>query len=148
MNAATDMESFRSILKTKGLKATPQRLAVHEVMLEMGHASADMVCERIHKKGIAAITVASVYNILSQLHGAGIYRRIPSRDNKVWYDIHTRPVNLHVYDRKREEFKDLIDDDFSSIALTYFKGNPPKGYRVDEIDIHLVCHRSRSSKKS
>ena len=59
MNAATDMESFRSILKTKGLKATPQRLAVHEVMLEMGHASADMVCERIHKKGIAAITVAS-----------------------------------------------------------------------------------------
>ena len=51
MNTAPDMEKFRSILKTKGLKATPQRLAVHEAMLAMGHASADMVRDWILSKG-------------------------------------------------------------------------------------------------
>ena len=62
---APDMESFRSILKSKGLKATPQRIAVHAAMLALGHASADLVYEHIKKEGTAEVTVASVYNILS-----------------------------------------------------------------------------------
>ena len=44
---APDVETFRSILKGKGLKATPQRIAVHEAMLNLGHASADMVVEKL-----------------------------------------------------------------------------------------------------
>ena len=74
MNTAPDMERFRAILKTKGLKATPQRLAVHEAMLDLGHASADMVREWILSRSKVAITVASVYNILSQLTAMGLYR--------------------------------------------------------------------------
>ncbi|MCR5519579.1 MAG: transcriptional repressor [Bacteroidales bacterium] len=145
-HSAPDMESFRSILKSKGLKATPQRLAVHEAMLSLGHACADMVCEQIRKSGNACVTVASVYNILSGLSTIGIYRRIPTIDNRVWYDVLTRP-HLHIYDRKRNEIKDLSDEDFASVATAYFKEHSPKGYKVDEIDIQLVCHRSRNSKK-
>jgi len=147
MTAAPDMEKFRSILKSKGLKATAQRLAVHEAMLSLGHASADMVEDWILRKGSAPITVASVYNILTQLSGMGVYRRIPSQGNKIWYDVNTG-AHLHIYDRKREEFKDLLNEEFAALAYNYFKENPPKGYKVDEIDIHLVCHRSRNSKKS
>ena len=33
------------------------------------------------------------------------------------------------------------------MAAAYFKDHAPKGYKVDEIDIHLVCHRSRNTKK-
>ena len=49
MNAQTKdlsaMDRFKSVLKRHSLKATPQRLAVHEAMLSLGHASADQVCE-------------------------------------------------------------------------------------------------------
>lgn len=143
---APDMESFRSILKSKGLKATPQRIAVHAAMLALGHASADLVYEHIKKEGTAEVTVASVYNILSGLCAIGIYRRIPTSDNRVWYDAITR-THLHVFDRKRSELKDLVDEDFSAMAASYFKDHAPKGYKVDEIDIHLICHRSRNTKK-
>ena len=34
---------FRRMLGEKGLKATPQRLAVHEAMIALGHASAEDV---------------------------------------------------------------------------------------------------------
>ena len=145
MTTAPDMDSFRTFLKNKGLKATPQRLAVHGAMLELGHACADMVCEHVLKSGFTTITVASVYNILSQLAGMGLYRRIPSVDNKVWYDITTRS-HFHIYDRKRDEFKDHADEQFYAVIQSYFKENPPKGYKVDDIDIHLACHRSRKSK--
>jgi Fe2+ or Zn2+ uptake regulation protein len=77
----------------------------------------------------------------------GLYRRIPSTDNKVWYDVTTK-AHLHIFDRKRDEFKDLVDEQLYSMVHSYFKENPPKGYKVEEIDIHLVCHRSRNSKKS
>ena len=49
MNAhkCPNLEEFKAILKKHSLKATPQRLAVHEAMMELGHASADMVTEVI-----------------------------------------------------------------------------------------------------
>ena len=38
-----DIIQFKRLLRDKGLKATPQRVAVHEAMLALGHASADGV---------------------------------------------------------------------------------------------------------
>ena len=58
------MAEFRSRLKKLGLKVTAQRTAVHEAMLKLGHASADMVTEEILREGKTKVTVASVYNIL------------------------------------------------------------------------------------
>ena len=66
------IEEFKQILKKHSLKATPQRLAVHEAMTSLGHASADMVTEAIAEKGTTKVTVASVYNILTQLAMLGI----------------------------------------------------------------------------
>ena len=65
--------NFTSVLKRYSLKATPQRLAVHKAMQELGHASADMVAQKIENDGNTKITVASVYNILSELAKLGIY---------------------------------------------------------------------------
>ena len=59
------IEEFKQILKKHSLKATPQRLAVHEAMISLGHASADMVTEAIEMKATTKVTVASVYNILT-----------------------------------------------------------------------------------
>ena len=42
-----NLEEFKAILKKHSLKATPQRLAVHEAMMNLGHASADMVTDAI-----------------------------------------------------------------------------------------------------
>ena len=69
----TNIEKFKNDLKRHGLKATPQRLAVHEAMMKLGHASADMVTEEIRESGTTKVTVASVYNILSHLALLGIY---------------------------------------------------------------------------
>ena len=53
-----DLEEFKAILKKNSLKATPQRLAVHQAMMTLGHASADMVTEQIKADETAKVTVA------------------------------------------------------------------------------------------
>ena len=50
-----NLEEFKAILKKHSLKATPQRLAVHEAMITLGHASADMVTEEIKEKSTANV---------------------------------------------------------------------------------------------
>ena len=57
----TNIETFKTDLKRHGLKATPQRLAVHQAMMKLGHASADMVTDEIKKNGATKVTVAYVY---------------------------------------------------------------------------------------
>ena len=87
--AMPSLDEFRSRLKRHGLKATRQRLEVHEAMMALGHASADMVTEEIARRGIVKVTVASVYNILSQLADLKIYSRRLSSNNKMYFDINS-----------------------------------------------------------
>lgn len=140
--SAPDISQFKNILKEKGLKATPQRLAVHDAMLKLGHASADMVAGQMQAAGITRITIASVYNILSTLADLKLYSRRLSSNNKMYFDVNTFK-HIHVYDKENNEYRDVIDDDLVSLVESRLKGRRFRGYTVDSIDIQIVCHPSR-----
>ena len=144
---APDVETFKKILKDKGLRATTQRVAVHEAMLQLGHASADMVADQISKSGGAAITIASVYNILSGLADMKIYDRRLSPDSKMYFDVNTFK-HLHIYDTRNNEFKDVIDDELIALVEDHLKDRTIKGYRIDSIDIQLCAHPARKRRKT
>ena len=61
-NKAPTIEYFRELLRKNGLKVTPQRIAVHEAMLRLGHACADMVTAEIlaAKKDEASLSPPSI----------------------------------------------------------------------------------------
>lgn len=141
-----DIEKFRKLLKSRNLKATPQRLAVHTAMMELGHASADMVCEKIKERSDVKISVASVYNILSQLAILGIYNYRMSANSKMFFDINTAK-HIHLYDIKNHEFKDVEDEKLIEKVEDHFRGRRFKGYRMDDIDIQIICHPTRARKQ-
>lgn len=142
---APDIDRFRAILKEKGLKATPQRIAVHEAMLSLGHASADMVVERMASQNVD-VTVSSVYNILSTLADLKIYDRRTSSNNKMYFDVNTFR-HFHLYNYVDNEYKDVIDDELADLIESHFKGRRFRGLKVDCIDVQIVCHPSRTAKK-
>ena len=131
------LEEFKAILKKHSLKATPQRLAVHEAMMELGHASADMVAENIKAKNLAKVTVASVYNILTQMAMLKVYNYRLSANNKMYFDVNTFK-HIHLYDKENHIFKDVIDDDIVAVIESYLGRKRIKGYKIEGIDIQLV----------
>ena len=137
-----DLEEFNTILKKNSLKATPQRLAVHEAMIALGHASADMVTEEILTQGKAKVTVASVYNILTQLAGLGIYHHRMSANNKMYFDVNTF-YHAHFYDRENHTYKDVLDEDLAALIKSHLGRKKFKGYKVESIDIQIVGRPSR-----
>ncbi|MBQ8839598.1 MAG: transcriptional repressor [Bacteroidales bacterium] len=137
-----DIEEFKMLLRKHSLKATPQRIAVHEAMMTLGHASADMVTEVIKEKATAKVTVASVYNILTHMAMLGIYNYRLSANNKMYFDVNTFK-HIHLYDHENHTFKDVIDDELVSLIESYLCRKRFKGYKVEGVDIQLIGRPTR-----
>ena len=135
------MEEFKNLLKKHSLKATPQRLAVHQVMMELGHASVDMVTEKIKDTGVK-VTTASVYNILSQLALIGIYDHRMSLNNKMYFDVNAYG-HMHFYDMENHTFKDIIDDELYEMIQQNLMRKRFKGFKVENIDIQIIGRPTR-----
>lgn len=136
------IEEFKTVLKKHSLKATPQRIAVHEAMINLGHASADMVTERIKEQGTAKVTVASVYNILTQMAMLGIYHYRLSTNNKMYFDVNTFK-HIHMYDQENHIFRDVIDDELIELIESHLGRKRFRGYRIEGIDIQLMGRPTR-----
>ncbi len=137
-----DKEQFKNLLKNAGMKATSQRLAVHDAMMALGHASADMVAEYISRNSQTSVAVASVYNILSGLADLRIYSRRLSCSNKMFFDVNATK-HIHLYDTKFNEYMDIPDKDVLALIESKFKGRKFKGYKIDGIDVQIICHSTR-----
>jgi Fe2+ or Zn2+ uptake regulation protein len=141
------LDEFRTRLRRHGLKATRQRLEVHEAMMGLGHASADMVTEEIARRGVVRVTVASVYNILSQLADLKIYSRRLSSNSKMYFDI-SNYRHIHLYDRENHKFRDLQDEELMELVQAHLKRRKFKGFTVEDIDIQLIARPTRKSKNA
>ena len=136
------IEEYKAILKKHSLKATPQRLAVHEAMMSLGHACADMVTETIKEKNTAKVTLASVYNILTHMAMLGVYNYRLSANNKMYFDVNTFK-HIHFYDQANHVIKDVVDDELVALIESHLSRKRVKGYKIESFDIQLVGRPTR-----
>ena len=144
-NILPTLDDFRTQLRRHGLKTTRQRLAVHEAMMELEHASPDMVCEKLAEKGLK-VTASSVYNILDQLSDARIYSRRLSAGSKLFFDI-VGVRHIHLYDRENHTFRNVEDPELAELITSRLKRRKFKGFTVEDIDIQLIARPTRNKKK-
>jgi len=111
-------------------------------MLELGHASADMVCELIREKGDCPITTASIYNTLAQLSLVGIYKHRMSPDNKMYFDVNTSK-HIHLYNSFNNTFRDLDDKEILEAVEEKLKSRHYRGFKISGVDIQIICYPSR-----
>ena len=140
------MEDFVKALGHHRLKSTPQRIAVHRAMMELGHASADEVVEKIAADGTVSITRASVYNTLTQMVSIGIYSQRLAVGGKMVFDV-SKGSHLHLYDTYSGTWKDLEDKELMDTVLARLGRRKFKGYKVDGLDISILCHPSHVKKR-
>jgi len=136
------MEEFKRILRRHSLKVTPQRVAVHEAMMSLGHASADMVADAIKATDTTKVTVASVYNILTQMAMLGVYQYRLSSNNKMYFDVNTFK-HIHFYDQENHVYKDVIDDELVALIGSHLGRKKFRGYKLETIDIQLIGRPTR-----
>lgn len=77
---------YQELLKSKGLKSTPQRIMVLTTIAKGGHIDIDQLSEDSKKSG-TSIPLATLYRILGELSSVGILHTVTLSSGKTKYEI-------------------------------------------------------------
>ncbi|MCA1838898.1 MAG: Fur family transcriptional regulator [Actinomycetota bacterium] len=109
--------TFITLLRSRGKRVTPQRMAVLEVVEQsQEHLSAEQVYERVRQQ-LPHISLATVYKALGELRDVGRLDVVPV-SGKLRYDAADRPSHHHLVCERCKKIVDVPPDaDFSLPAL-------------------------------
>ena len=118
-------------LADSGLRATPQRELVYNVLLaKRDHPTADQVFTRV-KEELSTISLATVYNCLETLVQCGLVRQVNLEREPTRYCPNLRP-HAHFHDERTGSTHDI---DLPPAVLTKLKSVLPPGYDADAVEI-------------
>jgi Fur family peroxide stress response transcriptional regulator len=122
---------FISLLKSRNLKATPQRLSVLEVLNKNEHPTMEEIYEEI-KKEFPSISLATVYKNINTLRESDTVIEINTQNGKTRYDIYVKP-HTHIICKKCGSIRDA---EFLESVYEYQEEIAKKWrYDVKRIDI-------------
>ena len=94
-------------MRSKGLKATPQRRVVYDIVGELCHASIEEIITKTQETN-SEITVSTIYRILNSFCDHDLLAKLNHPNGKTYYDI-----NMH-------EHQHIITSEQVLIDLTQF----------------------------
>ena len=126
---------FNKILNEKGLKATPQRLLILNIIYESGHIDIEEIYKKVVKI-IPSISIATIYKNLKILVNAGIVKEVSISSFKTLYELNTLP-HIHSICKKCKKITDInIKHDKIKKILRKIIDNEIDDY---EINIFTKC---------
>ncbi len=130
-SAVITSEALAQTLAHSGLRATPQREVVYDVLLKKrDHPTADEVFARV-KTGMPTISLATVYNCLETLVQCNLVRAVNFERGPTRYCPNLQP-HAHFHDEKTGETHDI---ELPPTLLEKVNAILPKGYDADSVEI-------------
>jgi Fe2+ or Zn2+ uptake regulation protein len=124
------------IIKRAGLKATPQRKIVYEVMSELRHSPIDEIIAKVQQSH-PEITVSTVYRILDAFCEVGLLSKIKHPEGKDYFDV-TPSEHHHVF--VNDEAIDYIDPELTELVKKHLKeGDLFKQLDIEKISIQIIA---------
>ncbi len=130
------MQTIKEIIQQSGLKATPQRIAIYDVMKKLGHASADMVATTL-KDVFPSLTVATIYNVLESFVEVKLVVKRFSSNNKMYFDVNTYE-HVHLYNELDNSYIDYNDPELTKLVADYFRDKVIPNFNLKNIEIQLI----------
>lgn len=129
--ATATPESLTQTLADSGLRSTPQREVVFNVLLKKrDHPTADEVFARV-KAELPTISLATVYNCLETLVQCRVVRAVNFERGPTRYCPNLRP-HAHFHDERSGSTHDI---DLPPALLEQVKAILPAGYDANAVEI-------------
>lgn len=131
-------ERIAGLLEHHGVKPTPQRLEIGEMILaEPCHLSAEQLIQRLRDAG-STVSKATVYNSLNLFSRQGILREVAVDPARLFYDS-TTESHHHFY---HEDTGELIDIDQEGLAIARMP-ELPRGTEATSLELVIRIRRSK-----
>lgn len=124
-------------LVNKGLKVTPQRIAVLETIIKLNnHPSAENIIEQI-RKTYPNIATGTVYKVLEALTDNGLINRVKTDRDVMRYDA-VMEKHHHLYSSESDRIEDYTDRQLDNMLEEYFKKKDITGFSIEKIRLQII----------
>ncbi len=137
---------YKIKLKERGLKVTPQRLAVLEAVdVLRDHPTAEEVGSFI-RKIYPNIATGTVYKTLETLVDKDIIIRVKTDRGILRYDA-VKEAHHHLYCAQSDRIEDYYDADLTKIIDRYFKKKSIPNFRIEDIKLQIMGRFTGKNKR-
>jgi len=136
-----DSEKIIKFLKERGIKVTPQRIAIAKAITHLNHPTAEEICKYLEKSH-PYIGLATVYRTIKLFAKQGIVRELSFSNKGTRYDINVKP-HINLVCVNCGQIKDIDSIELESLIKDFMdNGYQVIGFRF-EIDIYCESCRAR-----
>jgi Fur family peroxide stress response transcriptional regulator len=127
----------RNKLIEKGLKVTPQRIAILEAIAKLNnHPTADNIIDYI-RKNHPNIATATVYKVLEALVVKGLIKKVKTEKDIMRYDAFLEKHH-HLYSSDSDRIEDYLDDELNEILGKHFEKKGIPGFKIEDIKLQII----------
>ncbi len=131
------IEHIRNKLISKGLRVTPQRLAILEAIVKLNnHPRAENIIDFI-KKNHPNIATGTVYKILDTLVENDLICKVKTGNDIMRYDGTTKNHH-HLYCNESDRIDDYDDDELTGILQKHFEEKQIPDFKINDIKLQIV----------
>ena len=124
-------------LVAKGLKVTPQRIAVLEAIIKLNnHPKADNIIGFI-RKNHPNVAAATVYKVLDALSANGLVKRVKTEKDIMRYDA-VLETHHHLYCTESDRIEDYNDEELDKVLENYFKGKAIPNFEIKDVELQII----------
>jgi Fur family transcriptional regulator, peroxide stress response regulator len=126
-----------SRLYEKGLKVTPQRIAIFEAIVKLNnHPTAEYIIEYI-RKNHPNISVATVYKVLDVLVENGMIKKVKTENDIMRYDA-IMESHHHIYCSDSDRIEDYMDNELNEMLEAYFSEKKIPHFQIEDIKLQII----------
>lgn len=130
-------EEFRHSLMEKGLKVTPQRMAILEAIFTLNnHPTAEQIIAFI-RNNHPNIATGTVYKVLETFTEKGLIRKVKTEKGIMRYDGIVESHH-HLYCAQSDRIEDYNDKQLNQILENYFAKKGIPGFKIEDIKLHII----------
>jgi Fur family peroxide stress response transcriptional regulator len=131
------IEDFQKELTGKGLRVTPQRLAVMDALTNLSnHPQAERIIEYIHAN-YPNIATGTIYKTLETFVEKGLVKMVKTEKDAMRYDALIIPHH-HLYCSESDRIEDYSDDNLNNLLGEYFNKREIPGFTIDDIKLQII----------
>jgi Fur family transcriptional regulator, peroxide stress response regulator len=130
-------EVFSNKLIEKGLKVTPQRIAILEAIINLNnHPTAEKIIDYI-RKNHPNIATATVYKVLDALVLSGLINKVKTERDIMRYDA-LMESHHHLYCSESDRIEDYNDKELNDLLEKYFEKKGIPDFKIEDIKLQII----------
>lgn len=130
-------KQITSKLIEKGLRVTPQRVAIFQAILKLdNHPTADKINEYINKK-YPNISTATVYKVLDAFVENSLLKKVKTENGTMRYDPQLMSHH-HLYCNETDKIEDYVDSELDQIIHDYFNKKNINNFKIEDIKLQIT----------